>query len=64
MVASPGDEMPSRDRIFQQVSARILRSSSSDTWSTYHTSSSNLFSQDSTFLPFTCAQPVIPGRTS
>ena len=46
------------------VLARILRSSTSDRCSTYHTSSSMRSGQGSDARPFTWAQPVIPGLTS
>src|SRR5690606_19272141 len=38
-------------------------SSQKDQLSTYQTSYSNFSSQESAFRPFTCAQPVMPGRT-
>ena len=46
------------------VFSRILISKNSDTLATYHTSYSNFCCQLMAFLPFTCAQPVMPGRTS
>src|SRR5690606_29451558 len=47
-----------------RVIHNILRSSQKDQLSTYQTSYANFSSQESAFLPFTWAHPVIPGRTS
>src|SRR4029450_7505281 len=46
------------------VRARILTSSQGERLSTYQTSSSIRSSHGSDARPCTCAQPVIPGRTS
>src|SRR5690606_12847678 len=40
-----------------------FKSSRNEIFSTYHTSSSSFSCQLMEFLPFTCAQPVIPGLT-
>src|SRR5690625_1552785 len=64
IVASPSALIPSRRRTFQAVSQRIFRSSQNDRLSTYQTSRRNFSSQEMALRPFTCAQPVIPGRTS
>src|SRR5271157_1054895 len=63
-VTSPRPEMPSRRRTLTRVIVRILASSLNDQWSTYQVSSRNFSSQSIAFRPLTCAQPVIPGRTS
>ena len=64
MVAWPSALMPSRFRTLTTVIRRILRSSPSDQWSTYQTSSARRRSQLVALRPCTAAQPVIPGRTS
>src|SRR5690554_4666409 len=64
MVASPSALIPSRTNTFFTVRNRILISNHSERLSTYHTSSLNFSSQLSELRPFTCAQPVTPGRTS
>ena len=62
--ASPAALIPSRINTLRTVSHKICRSSQKLRLSTYHTSSANFSSQLIAFRPLTCAQPVIPGRTS
>ena len=64
MVACPSCEIPSRSNTFLIVIKITLISVINEQWSTYHTSSLNFSVQLMEFLPWHCAQPVIPGRTS
>src|SRR5690554_5724530 len=64
IVTSPSPLISSRTSTFFTVSNRIFTSSQSDRLSTYRTSSRNLSSQEIALRPFTCAQPVTPGRAS
>src|SRR5690606_29245645 len=60
IVASPGLLIPSLVTTFFIVRSRIFRSIRKVRLSTYQTSSRSRSPQSSVFLPFTCAQPVIP----
>ena len=62
MVALSLAEIPSDLNTFFNVVKTILQSKTKVQFSTYQTSYSNFCCQLIAFLPFTCAQPVIPGR--
>ena len=64
MVACSPWLMPWRVHRQQRVPKRISASSQRLRWSTYHTSSMRRWSHGRALRPFTCAHPVIPGRTS
>lgn len=64
MVASPFWDIPLRLITHLIVLQNIIMSVMKETWFTYQISSSNFFLQLIAFLPFTCAHPVMPGRTS
>lgn len=64
MVTEVSEEMPSLINTFFKVSTMISASNLKLIFSTYQTSYSNFCSQLMAFLPFTCAQPVMPGLTS
>src|SRR5947207_1603311 len=64
MVAWPGALTPWPLNTCATVLPMISRSRRVERWSTYHTSNANFSSHVTALRPFTCAQPVIPGRTS
>src|SRR5690606_34232549 len=64
IVAEVCEFIPSDLKTLRTVIHKIRKSKTKLMLSTYHTSYSNFCFQDIAFLPFTCAQPVIPGHTS